>query len=360
MYDRLLHLLLRYRSNYNDYFKLKTESGTVLFPDRVSEINILFSLYKEFFAIFKTIIRRIHFDYPTEKDSSNIIQGKINWEGTIRNNYTTFPLRFQLIKWHREFVTPENIVLILCAVWLNNTCKTLLNLPFVEPLSPSELNTLNYIRTRTHTIVNFFPFQDVKAHAKKFYYLSINDRRIRDLERMFELRLIEGVLQAKSYYHLLQWWRKFRQMNVRLISQNRTNFPLETLENLDTIYEAWIFFEFVDFFSRQGVLSRLEIDIEPNFFEFQYEGRQIKFLYEIKFERGYGHAWAVDSFPDFTVMDEDTIIAVFDAKNYGALSESRGEAAHKILAYLTNLDCGFGGLFFPNFDTVGVSISRTQ
>ena len=37
-------------------------------------------------------------------------------------------------------------------------------------------------------------------------------------------------------------------MNVRLISQNRTNFPLETLENLDTIYEAWIFFEFVDFF----------------------------------------------------------------------------------------------------------------
>ena len=135
MYDRLLHLLLRYRSNYNDYFKLKTESGTVLFPDRVSEINILFSLYKEFFSIFKTIIRRIHFDYPTEKDSSNIIEGKINWERTIRNNYTTYPLRFQLIKWHREFVTPENIVLILCAVWLNNTCKILLNLDFIEPLS---------------------------------------------------------------------------------------------------------------------------------------------------------------------------------------------------------------------------------
>jgi hypothetical protein len=29
----------------------------------------------------------------------------------------------------------------------------------------------------------------------------------------------------------------------------------------------------------------------------------------------------------------------------------RGEAAHKILAYPTNLDCGFGGLFFPNSDT---------
>ena len=140
-------------------------------------------------------------------------------------------------------------------------------------------------------------------------------------------------------------------MNVRLISQNRTNFPLETLENLDTIYEAWIFFEIVDFFSRQGVLSKLEIDIEPNFFEFQYEGRQIKFLYEIKFMKGGGHAWAVESWPDFTVMDGDTIIAVFDAKNYGASSGLRGEAAHKILAYLTNLDCGFGGLFFPNSDT---------
>ena len=211
---------------------------------------------------------------------------------------------------------------------------------------------MNYIRTRTHTIVNFFPFQDVKAHAKKFYYLSIHDRRIRDLEKMFELRLIQGVLQTKSYYDLLQWWRKFRQMNVRLISQNRTNFPLETLENLDTIYEAWIFFEFVDFFSRQGLLSKLEVDLKPNFFEFEYEGRQIKFLYEKKFVRGFDHAWAVDSFPDFTVMDKDTIVAVFDAKNYGILSESKSEAAHKILAYLTNLDCGFGGLFFPNFDTV--------
>jgi hypothetical protein len=199
MYDRLLQLLLRYRNGYNDYFRLKTESGTVLFPDRVSEINILFSLYKEYLVIFKTIIRRIHFDYPTQKDSSNIIQGKINWEGTIKNNYTSFPLKFQLIKWHREFVTPENTVLVLCAIWLNNACKTLLNISFVEPLTASELNTLNYIRTRTSTIVNFFPFQDVKAHAKKFYSLSINDRRIQDLERIFEHRIKQGVLQEKLF-----------------------------------------------------------------------------------------------------------------------------------------------------------------
>lgn len=350
MYDRLLQLLLRHRSSYNDYFKLKTESGTVMFPDRVSEINMLFSLYKEYFVLFKTIIQRIHFDYPTEKDTSNIIQGKINWEGTLKNSYTTFPLKFQLIKWHRDFVTPENVVLLLCAVLLNNASKTLLNIPFVEPLSASELNTLNYIQTRTRNIADFFPFQDVKAYAKKFYYLSIKDSRIRELERDFELRVSDGIVLAKSYYNLLQWWRKFKHMNVRLISKNRTNFPLETMKNLDTIYEAWIFFEFLDFVSRKGLLTRLEIDLE-NFFEFQIEDQHIKFFYEKKFLKDYGHAWAVDSFPDFTVMNNDEIIAVFDAKNYGALSESRGDATHKILAYLTNLDCAFGGLFFPNFET---------
>lgn len=352
MYDRLLRLLQRYRSNYNDYFKLKTETGTVLFPDRVSEINILFSIYKEYFAIFREIIHRIHFDYPTKKVLSNFLQGKIDWEGTIRNNYASYPVKFQLIKWQREFVTTENILLALCALWLNKSCKTLLNISFVEPLNVHELNVLNYIMHRTRTIVNFFPFQDVKAFALKFSILLPNDRRILDLERIIEMRLSQGILQSKSYYDLLQWWRKFRHMNIRLISPNRTNFPIETLENLDTIYEAWIFFEFVDFFSQQQLLFKLQVDKEPNFFEIKYKGHNIRFYYEKKFVKGFEHAWAVDSFPDFTVLENDNIIAVFDAKNYGASSESKGDATHKILAYLTNLDCGFGGLFFPKFESV--------
>lgn len=50
-------------------------------------------------------------------------------------------------------------------------------------------------------------------------------------------------------------------------------------------------------------------------------------------------------------MEENTILAIFDAKNFGADSIHKGEAYHKILAYLTNLDCGYGGIFLPNIDT---------
>lgn len=352
MYDRLLSLLLRYRNNYNDYFSLKTETGTSFFPDRISEINVLFSLYKEFFAIFKKVIERIQFDYPPEKSFDISLRGRIIWDGTLRNSYSFFPSRFQLIKWNREFVVPENILLLVAVVWLNRTCKTLLNIPFLEPLNKIELSILNHISYRTTVMVNFFPFPEVKTSASKFYSLPANDKRITDLERTVKLRIRSGAIHSKSYTQLIEWIEKFKQMNIRMISPNRTNFPLDSLENLDTIYEAWIFFEFVNFFSMKGIITKLEIDNEPNFFEFRHMGNTFRFWYEKKFIKGSGNAWAVDSFPDFTVMKDDQIIAIFDAKNYGASRESRGEAAHKILAYITNLDCGYGGLFFPLVDTV--------
>lgn len=50
-------------------------------------------------------------------------------------------------------------------------------------------------------------------------------------------------------------------------------------------------------------------------------------------------------------MEGDRIIAVFDAKNYDKDGGEKGDATNKMLAYLTNLDAGLGGLFFPNFET---------
>jgi hypothetical protein len=136
-----------------------------------------------------------------------------------------------------------------------------------------------------------------------------------------------------------------------MVSASRTNFPLETMENLDTIYEAWLFFEFVDFFSQQHRLLELQIDESPNYFDFEYDGHKLRFYYEQYFTKGKGYAWALDSNPDFSVMEVDRIIAVFDAKNYGKNSAEKRDATNKMLAYLTNLDAGFGGLFFPNFET---------
>jgi hypothetical protein len=133
-----------------------------------------------------------------------------------------------------------------------------------------------------------------------------------------------------------------------MVSSTSTNYPLDTLKNLDTIYEAWIFFEIINIVNEKyGILS-FQMKEKPYYFEFEYEGHRIKFVYERDFELGKRHAWAVKSTPDFTAMENDDIIAIFDAKNYSA--DGKTEATNTMLAYLTNLDTNFGALFFPEFD----------
>ena len=350
MYKRLLFLLLRHRRSYNSYFQLKSERGTTLFPDRISDINRLFILYQRYFQIFNSTIKRIHFDYPLTSSMELTVNGKINWGRTIKTTVHDFPLTFDTSKWKREFDVPENILLLLPALWLNHESKKLLRIDFIEPLSIEEKSTLNQISNKTQDIALFFPFHNLLQSAKRFASLSSDDRRIRELERMTELRINTGIVRADPYRKLLGWIKEFRELNLRMMSSTRSNFPMETIKNLDTIYEAWIFFEFVDFFSKIGKLTALEIDSKLTYFEINLAGHIIRFFHEREFHKNQGHAWAVYSKPDFVVMEENTILAIFDAKNFGADSMHKGEAYHKILAYLTNLDCGYGGLFFPNID----------
>ena len=135
-----------------------------------------------------------------------------------------------------------------------------------------------------------------------------------------------------------------------MMSNSSTNFPLDNIENLDTIYEAWNFLEMTDYFYEKGMLLKFELDAKPSYFDIDYAGHLIRFYYEMNFERGMGHSWAVTCKPDFTVMVGDKILAVLDAKNYSKGSTMKTEASNKMLAYITNLSVGYGGLFFPNFD----------
>jgi len=125
LYDRLLRLVLKHQS-YNQYFQVKTEVGTYYnMPDRQADFNRLRILFKEFFDIYRSIINRIHFDYPFETKPSSLIHGKINWDKTIRNSTTKFPLKFEVSYWEREFITPGNILLCLAAIWLNRESERL-------------------------------------------------------------------------------------------------------------------------------------------------------------------------------------------------------------------------------------------
>jgi hypothetical protein len=78
MYKRLFFLLLRHRRSYENYFRLKSERGTTLFPDRISDINRLFILYQRYFQIFDSTVKRIHFDYPLVSSVGPALNGRIN------------------------------------------------------------------------------------------------------------------------------------------------------------------------------------------------------------------------------------------------------------------------------------------
>jgi hypothetical protein len=314
-------------------------------------------MYKEYFQIFKDVVSRIHFDYPLKKYKDRAIQGKILWNDTLRQNPIGFPLNFEVSKWYREFDIPENTLLLLAAIWLNNDAKKLLIMDFMEPLNDKEKSLLNYIINKTRNIVTFFPFSDVLLSATRFSSLIVTDKRVLQLQQLAEYRISQAPHQYSAYKALTEWIKRYKRLNIRMMSPFTTNYPLETLENLDTIYEAWLFFEFIDYFSREGFVLKLEIDQEPNYFDFIIDNRKLTFFYEKRYLKGGEHAWAVESHPDFSILENNKIVAVFDAKNYGALSTS-GDTTHKMLAYMTNLDCGFGALFFPNFDTVEYKFPR--
>jgi len=269
MYQRLLRLVQKH-DTLSQYFRIKSEFGQYQIPDRVADLNRLQMIFKDYFDIYKTIIRRIHFDYPIQRKTSSFIQGKVNWDRTIRNSTTKFPLEFDVSYWKREFVTPGNILLVLAAIWLNKESYRLFQTKFDEPLNEREKLILNLIFENTQKIIKTFPYQQVLALAKRYSHFSYDDRRILELERKSFARIKDGIVQNKKYYDLLLWIKKFRELNIRLASKHTTNFPLETLKNLDTISEAWLFFEMIEYFYEQGIL--LGVDLKENSFTIKVLG----------------------------------------------------------------------------------------
>ena len=77
-------------------------------------------------------MNQIHFDYPEQKKTGRI-QGSIDWTETIRNNNMKFPTSFTSRVEDRLFETPENILLILCASWMNKESSRLLKINFKDP-----------------------------------------------------------------------------------------------------------------------------------------------------------------------------------------------------------------------------------
>lgn len=347
MYDRLLSLLLKHRRTPDDYFILRTQEGVFQIPNPLADLNKLEILYKKYFEIYKNIVERIHFDHPTSQYVGPTIKGKIDWDKTIRISPTKFPSLFVSTIQQKEFETAENILLVLCSEWMYREANRLLYIKYDEPITDHQKNVLRSIIKKTKIILDNFPFESVLGASKRFWNLSNSDPRIKTLEKITQTRIKQKLIRNQNYEKLLEWIKDFRELDIsRISAKTPSRHILDSLKNLDTVYEAWIFLEFVEFLAEKNILIDFQLGDHPKC-QFEYEGIIVTFWYERGFKRGGPFAWAAEHYPDFTAMVGDEIIAIFDAKNY-AKSSSISDTVNKMLSYMNNLDASFGGLIYPN------------
>ena len=303
MYDRLLTLLMERRGSYDDYFTLKTSEGEYNLPNPLADLNKLEILYRKYFKIYHNIKNRIHFGYPKKKHVG-AIRGKINWPETIRMSTTDFPMKFVTSVPEKQFVTPENILLILCAVQLHNESRKLLEFDFTDPLSDEKKDILRGIIRNTNFILEGidFPFATLLNYSKQYWKLEFNDPKIKDLELKASSRIAQKIIRNQNYLKLLEWMDDFRELHIllkRVSAGTKENHILQSRKNLDTLYEAWIFLEFAQYLHEKNILINFQLDKHPNC-TFDFNGTLVTFWYEKTFQVGENkaNAWAVIHNPE--------------------------------------------------------------
>ena len=355
MFEKILKLIIRYASMSREkYFQLRTRKNEQIDIPPLTDFNRLQMVSKEYWEIYNEIKNQINFNNKKKRELG-IIRGKINWTETIKKSSSKFPIEFVTSSTEREFVMEENILLIICARWLNRESSRLLRIPFKTKLEKHDRDVLKEIYNKSEVILLEFPFKDVVKKSKIYWDLEFNHSKINHLENITKKRIREKRIRNQNYSKLLTWINAFRELSIQRISgKSSSEKVLRSLKHVDEMFEVWIFLEFVDYLNEKELLINCEFGKHPRCQFKDYSGNVITFWYEKWFNVGQekSDSWAVIHKPDFTAMFNDEVIAVFDAKNYTALKEKEdnekyANARNKLLAYMNNLNTNCGVVIFP-------------
>ena len=354
MYSRL-HTLLRYYENTDHYFEILTEDGQIYsLQHPLSELDRLEELYEEFVQIFNDIKNRIDFDFPEVEYVGSSIRGKTNWQKTILNNKTSFPLKFYSKIKERKYETEENILLILCVEWMYRDAQKIYEMDSDEPLDDSQTRKLDEIIDNTRNILVTFPYTSVLNTSKRLWNENYRENlEILQLEKTVKERLDAGTIKNKRYYDLLEWIKKYNDLYLEHITDVKTSSrPITAIEAQDFMFEAWIFFEMLDYVEKQKGIEchlvfgkRTKGQDPERFFKFKLDGADVIFYYE----RAYTNWLDTTNLPDFTVTVNEKLIYILDAKNYAEGNNLGKSAKDQLLSYLIGLDCGMGSFILPYY-----------
>ena len=249
-------------------------------PERMLELNRLHTLSNNFFQIYQNILQNIHFENPIQQNYGKNINGKINWARTIQLSKTEFPTLFFTQTWQKEFERPGNILLILCLRWLHDAATTILHINFDEELTDIETGFLVDVIKQTKNCLDNFPFSNVINHANKYSNLHKNDRLIIELKKHLQIELKQKIVRNPEYQKLLNWIDDFDSITFAGMSEDSSNFVLETIQNIDLAYESWVFCKLVEAIEQRFGIKNLDFNTKNEYVEFVHEGRSVFLVHE--------------------------------------------------------------------------------
>lgn len=346
MYDRIMQIVRRFNQMNREYFEIKNQSGTYLIPDRLSDFNKLFQLYESlFFKVYPKIVNELNINSLNIENTSTLLSGKVNWNKTIVQNLlgdeSNFPLQFTILTSQSSLQNTENILFLSYIIRVGIDSKIIRGYHFRDPLKNEEKLILKNIEEGCNKLVNNITIlHPMMQKAIEYANLTVYDSQLINLENIVINKIKDGIIRQKGYNLLLDWIQKYRQLNIRIISPNHTNFPIDNIENLDTMFEIWILFELLDFLDLHLSAKITKFTSLKNQYKIKLNNYEFDLIYQKKYS-----GWIRESEPDYTIEIKGKLKVILDAKNW---SDRKDEAIYKMLGYLNNLDGELGVLFFPN------------
>ena len=231
-------------------------------------------------------------------------------------------------------------------------------LDFPEKLDSRQIFQLQKIINDTKNVLTSFPYMEVLSESKRYWKLDYRaDKKILRLERDVKKRLQDGIITNKKYLELIDWIEKYKNLFLDCVTGDQTTSrPITSIEAQDYIYEAWIFFELLNFIEKKKGI-RCYLKLEPykkgkdeleRFFSFKINGTEIRFYYEKFFPASETWTGYLEK-PDFSVMIGKKVILVADAKNYSSGGERKKVPNAAVVDYMSALTADEGIVFFPNY-----------
>jgi hypothetical protein len=368
MQGRMIELLLRHdTSRFDKTFAERLADGM---DDprlrRYRELAVLFYLRDELFDhTLPRIKRRLSFVAPRELRTEELPpRGRIDWPRTmiasLRHLPGEPPLQVQTRQRRRHFATPENVLTVATLLEYQATVQHLLDSEVAHDRAQALRHPLQEIvGACTRELV--FPQFAGLIHEARAIVGEQTRRSIDDLEAQVASNLLPG--RNSAYDDLLAWRSKLaslRLLDSRDIASVQPMLGADP-EEVDYLYQIWLFYEFVDLLQRRG--CRLEWRPAEMTVTYTWGREGDQHQYKLRHDRAIPHHWrnAPGVRPDFYIshIDRREVCAgpeliwhepgyVLDAKYYKPRDSSRAPSStvKRMIADLQLTGERYGALLF--------------